>query len=382
MPALPPAAIHLQRLIACRSVTPAEGGAQDYLAAVLSAAGFRVERLTFSEPGTPDVANLFASFGSGSPHLVFAGHTDVVPPGDESAWTHPPFAGEIADGVIYGRGAVDMKGGVAAFLAAALARVAAGKVKGTLSLLITGDEEGPGVNGTGKVVDWAKGKGVHFDAALVGEPTSVQHLGDMVKIGRRGSLSGTLTVTGRQGHVAYPHLADNPVPRLARMIAMLSEVKLDDGNADFQPSNLEVVGLETDSTAFNVIPAKASARFNIRYNDYWSQMSLNALIRRVVSEEGDAEVRFERGSDWFLTRPGELTEKIAASIKDVTGLAPEASTGGGTSDARYFKDVCPVVEFGLVGSTMHQIDERVPVAELEQLTAIYRNFIDRVVGPA
>jgi len=379
---LPPAAAHLQRLIACRSVTPAEGGAQAYLAEVLSAAGFRVERLTFSEPGTPDVANLFASFGSGSPNLVFAGHTDVVPPGDESEWTHPPFAGEVTDGVLYGRGAVDMKGGIAAFLAAALARVAAGRLQGMLSLLITGDEEGPGVNGTAKVVDWAQAKGIRFDAALVGEPTSVQHLGDMVKIGRRGSLSGTLTVHGRQGHVAYPHLADNPVPRLARMVAALSAMKLDDGNSDFQPSNLEFVGLDADSTAFNVIPGKASARFNIRYNDYWSQMSLNALIRRVVSEEGDAEVHFERGSDWFLTKPGKLTQTMAAAIRHVTGLAPEASTGGGTSDARFFKEICPVIEFGLVGRTMHQVDECVPVSEVEQLAEIYRNFIDRMVGAA
>jgi len=375
------AATHLRRLIECRSVTPNDAGAQDYLADVLTKAGFRVERLTFSEPGSADVANLFATIGTGAPHLVFAGHTDVVPPGDEARWRHPPFAAEIADERIFGRGAVDMKGGVAAFLAAALERLAEKPLKGSLSLLITGDEEGVAVNGTVKVVAWAKEKGVRFDAALVGEPTSVQHLGDTVKIGRRGSLSGTLVVTGRQGHVAYPHLADNPVPMLARMVAAVSAFKLDDGNADFQPSNLEFVGLETNSTAFNVIPSEARARFNIRFNDHWSQMSLNAIIRRIASEEGDAEIHFQPGaSDWFLTKPGKLTETIAAAIKDVTGLAPEPSTGGGTSDARFFKDICPVVEFGLVGKTMHQVDESVPLAELEALTRIYRRFIDRILG--
>lgn len=372
------AAAHLRALIACRSVTPVDGGAQDYLAKVLSAAGFRVERLTFSEAGTPDVPNLFASVGSGSPHLVFAGHTDVVPPGDEVKWTHSPFGGDVADGQIFGRGAVDMKGGIAAFLAAAVAKVT-GRFKGTLSFLITGDEEGPSLNGTVKLVEWARQRGIKFDAALVGEPTSVQHLGDTVKIGRRGSLSGTLIVTGRQGHVAYPHLADNPVPRLASMVSALSEFELDQGSANFQPSNFEVVGLETDSSTFNVIPSRASARFNIRFNDSWSHMSLNAMIRRIVSEVGDAEVIFQPGgSDWFLTKPGQLIETISAAIKDVTGLAPETSTGGGTSDARFFKDICPVVEFGLVGTTMHQVDERVPLADLEKLTTIYGRFINRM----
>ncbi|HVZ13674.1 MAG TPA: succinyl-diaminopimelate desuccinylase [Bauldia sp.] len=376
------AAVHLRRLIACRSVTPSDAGAQDYLAEVLTGAGFRVERLVFREPGSADVANLFATIGAGSPHLAFAGHTDVVPPGDESRWSHPPFAAEVVDGRVFGRGAVDMKGGVAAFLAAALERLAEKKpLNGSLSFLITGDEEGIAVNGTVKLVAWAKEKDIRFDAALVGEPTSVQHLGDTVKIGRRGSLSGTLVVPGRQGHVAYPHLADNPVPRLARMVAALSAFKLDDGNADFQPSNLEFVGLDTDSTAFNVIPGEARARFNIRFNDHWSQMSLNAIIRRIASEEGDAEIHFQPGaSDWFLTKPGPLIETISAAIKDVTGLAPEPSTGGGTSDARFFKDICPVVEFGLVGKTMHQIDESVSLTELETLTRIYRRFIDRMLG--
>jgi succinyl-diaminopimelate desuccinylase len=372
------AATHLRALIACRSVTPKDAGAQDYLAGVLSRSGFRVEQMVFSDSGTPDVPNLFASIGSGSPHLVFAGHTDVVPPGDEGRWSHPPFAADMVDGMIFGRGAVDMKGGIAAFVAAA----ASGIGRGTLSLAITGDEEGPGINGTAKILEWAKAKGIHFDAALVGEPTSQRRIGDTIKIGRRGSLSGTLMVGGIQGHVAYPHLADNPAPRLGRMVARLSEVKLDDGNTDFQPSNLEVTGLGTDSNAFNVIPGVAWARFNVRYNDYWSPTSLNALLRRVISEEGDAEIEFEKGaSDWFLTKPGPLLDTLSGAIRDVAGVEPETSTGGGTSDARFFKDVCPVVEFGLVGQTMHQIDERTSVADLDMLTAIYRRFLDRMLGP-
>jgi succinyl-diaminopimelate desuccinylase len=372
------AATHLRALIACRSVTPKDAGAQDYLAGVLSRSGFRAEQMVFSDTGTPDVPNLFASIGSGSPHLVFAGHTDVVPPGDEGRWSHPPFAADMVDGMIFGRGAVDMKGGIAAFVAAA----ASGIGRGTLSLAITGDEEGPGINGTAKILEWAKAKGIHFDAALVGEPTSQRRIGDTIKIGRRGSLSGTLMVGGIQGHVAYPHLADNPAPRLGRMVARLSEVKLDDGNTDFQPSNLEVTGLGTDSNAFNVIPGVAWARFNVRYNDYWSPTSLNALLRRVISEEGDAEIEFEKGaSDWFLTKPGPLLDTLSGAIRDVAGVEPETSTGGGTSDARFFKDVCPVVEFGLVGQTMHQIDERTSVADLDMLTAIYRRFLDRMLGP-
>ncbi len=375
----PHAAAHLRALIACRSLTPAEGGAQEYLAGVLQAAGFAVQRLTFSAPETPDVENLFATIGTGAPHLVFAGHTDVVPPGDDTRWSHPPFAADVADGVMFGRGAVDMKGGVACFLSAALSFVADGKPKGTLSFLITGDEEGPAINGTEKLIEWAKGKGLRFDAALVGEPTSREVLGDTIKSGRRGSLSGTIFVKGTQGHAAYPHLADNPIPTLIRILARLTALKLDDGNSDFEPSNLEITGVEADSTTFNVIPAEARARFNIRFNDYWSTMALNALLRHEIAEvaEGDCEIAFERPSEWFLTKPGPLAATLAEAIAAATGRAPKASTGGGTSDARFFKDICPVVEFGLVGQTMHQVDERVPLADLDQLTAIYRGFLDR-----
>jgi succinyl-diaminopimelate desuccinylase len=378
---LPQPATLLKALIACRSVTPAEGGALVLLAEVLERAGFAVERMRFSALGTPDVENLFASIGSGAPHLVFAGHTDVVPPGDEARWSHPPFAAETADGMVFGRGAVDMKGGIAAFLAAAVDFLGANRrPRGTLSFLITGDEEGPSVNGTVKLVDWALKQGHRFDAALVGEPTCAKAIGDTIKIGRRGSLSGTIRVAGRQGHVAYPHLADNPVKTLIRLLDRLIEAKLDEGSADFQPSNLEVTSIDVGNPAFNVIPAEATARVNIRFNDGWSAASLEIWLRR----ELDAAAMGARysltiepgGSEAFLTRSEALVGRLSAAIRDETGLTPELSTSGGTSDARFFKDYCPVVEFGLVGATMHQIDERVPVTDLDRLAAIYRRFLD------
>ena len=370
----------LQALVRCRSVTPDEGGALTFLAGVLETAGFAVERKVFRDAGTADVENLFASIGSGSPHLVFAGHTDVVPPGDEARWSHPPFGGDIADGALFGRGAVDMKGGIAAFLAAALGYLGSGERKGTLSLLITGDEEGRAINGTVKLLRWALDAGHRFDAALVGEPTSVAKVGDTVKIGRRGSLSGTIRVFGKQGHVAYPHLADNPVTRLIHMLDRLAAVEFDRGSADFQPTNLEVTSVDVGNRAFNVIPAEATARFNVRFNETWSLASLETRIRAELDAAADGgryALEIEPGaSDWFLTRSGALIARLSAAIRELTGLTPELSTGGGTSDARFFKDVCPVVEFGLVGDTMHQVDERVPLADLERLTAIYRRFLD------
>jgi len=368
------AADHLRALIRCASVTPADHGAQDYLDRVLSDAGFMVTRLTFRDAGTPDVPNLFATIGSGAPHLVFAGHTDVVPAGDAQRWSPPPFSGETVDGVIFGRGAQDMKGGLAAFLTAALDAVADPGFRGTISLLITGDEEGPAINGTVKLLQWAQDNGHRFDAALVGEPTSRTRLGDTIKSGRRGSLSGTIIVAGKQGHVAYPHLADNPIPRLIAILARLNALKLDDGNASFQPSNLEVTAIETDNRAFNVIPAEARARFNVRFNDAWTIDTLTRQIEAVVGADGTLVI--ERGaSDWFLTRADALLAPLSEAIHAVTGIVPEATTGGGTSDARFFKDVCPVVEFGPVGDTMHQIDERIAISELEALTEIYRRFL-------
>ncbi|MEO8669041.1 MAG: succinyl-diaminopimelate desuccinylase [Bauldia sp.] len=374
-----PAAI-LTALVQCRSVTPADGGALAYLAALLGDAGFAVERMTFGAPGTPDVENLFATIGAGSPHLAFGGHTDVVPPGDEARWSHPPFAGETVDGVLFGRGAVDMKGGVAAFAAAAIDFVAAGgPPRGTLSFLITGDEEGPGINGTAKLLAFAAERGDRFDAALVGEPTSRRTLGDTIKIGRRGSLSGTIVVSGVQGHVAYPRLADNPLPRLIRLLHRLTEARLDEGSAAFEPSNIEITSIDVGNSAANVIPAEAKARFNIRYNDRWTPVTLTAWLRReleVAAGGGAYALTIMPGaSQSFLTRPGRLTAEISAAIRDVTGIEPEPSTNGGTSDARFFKDLCPVVEFGLVGDTMHQVDERVPVADLLRLTAVYRRFL-------
>ena len=373
----------LQDLIRCPSVTPAEGGALAYLDGVLTEAGFSVERPVFSQAGTPDVENLFASIGSGAPHFVFAGHTDVVPPGDEAHWQHGPFTGDIVDGVLYGRGAVDMKGGIAAFAAAALDFLAEGGLKqGAISLLITGDEEGPSINGTIKLLDWAAKNGHRFDAAIVGEPTNPQTLGDAIKVGRRGSLSGTITVEGRQGHVAYPHLAVNPIPQLMKLIRRLTAEALDHGNERFDASNLEFVGLEVDNKAWNVIPAEARARFNIRFNDEWSRDTLEAWLLSRMQEAAGNEIQFELDLEptWsasFLTHSEKLIGTLSDAIEASTGRRPELSTSGGTSDARFIKDYCPVVEFGLVGQTMHQIDERVAVADLVALTAIYRGFLDQ-----
>ena len=373
----------LQDLIRCPSVTPAEGGALAYLEGVLAEAGFTVDRPVFSEAGTPDVENLFATIGSGAPHFVFAGHTDVVPPGDEAHWLHGPFSGDIVDGMLYGRGAVDMKGGIAAFTAAALDFLAEGGLKqGTISLLITGDEEGPSINGTVKLLDWAAKKGHRFDAAIVGEPTNPERLGDAIKIGRRGSLSGTITVQGRQGHVAYPHLAVNPIPQLMKLIRRLTAEALDHGNERFDASNLEFIGLDVDNKAWNVIPAEASARFNIRFNDEWNRDTLEAWLRSRLQEAAGNEIDFElelvpTGSASFLTHSDKLIGTLSDAVEASTGRRPALSTSGGTSDARFIKDYCPVVEFGLVGQTMHQIDERVSVADLQTLTAIYRGFLDQ-----
>ena len=282
---------------------------------------------------------------------------------------------------MFGRGAVDMKGGIAAFLAAAESYLGGGARKGTLSFLITGDEEGAAINGTAKLIQWSRDKGLRFEAALVGEPTSHQRLGDTVKIGRRGSLSGTITVTGKQGHAAYPHLADNPVPALVAILSRLTRLRLDDGSVDFQPSNLEVTAIETDSQVFNVIPGEARARFNVRFNDFWSLSALKALIKREIAEAGDCELAFEpNASDWFLTSNHVLLKPLSEAIEAVAGVVPQTSTGGGTSDARFFKDVCPVVEFGLVGDTMHQVNERVALSELGMLADVYRNFLDRYFG--
>jgi len=381
---------NLAALIRCPSVTPAEGGALAALQAMLTPLGFAVERPVFSEDGTPDVENLYARRSGNGPHLMFAGHTDVVPVGDESAWTHPPFAAEVAKGEMYGRGAVDMKGGIACFVAAVARHVEkAGMLKGSVSLLITGDEEGPAINGTVRLLEWAAARGETWDASLVGEPTNPDQLGDMVKIGRRGSLSGVVTVNGRQGHAAYPHLADNPVRGLMTLVDALLDPVFDEGTKDFQPTNLEVTSIDVGNPASNVIPARAAAIFNIRFNDTWTAESLQAEIhnrldaaaRRRKYRKGRKEpidyelVWKDRPSHVFLTRDDRLIDALSGSVRAVTGRTPALSTSGGTSDARFIKDYCPVVEFGLVGKTMHMVDERVALADLETLTQIYERFI-------
>jgi succinyl-diaminopimelate desuccinylase len=368
-------------LIRCPSVTPAEGGALSLIERVLKPAGFAVHRMTFSEPGTPDVENLYARFGTEGPNLCFAGHTDVVPPGDLAAWTHPPFAATIDRGRLYGRGAVDMKGAIACFMAAALRLGASAQLPGSLSLLITGDEEGPSINGTMKVLDWLAQRSERLDACVVGEPTNPDRLGDEIKIGRRGSLNGEIVVAGKQGHAAYPHLADNPVPRLARLIDRLSSNPLDTGTADFVPSSLQVTVIQVANTATNVIPAEARARFNIRYNTAWSRPRLETWVRaHLATEAGEARkqpaaVTFSGTGDVFLTRPGPLVETMRDAVLQVTGHTPKLTTGGGTSDARFIQAFCPVIEFGLVNRTIHQIDEHTEIADLQSLTRIYERFI-------
>jgi succinyl-diaminopimelate desuccinylase len=371
-------------LIRCPSVTPLDAGALGVLERLLGDAGFTVHRVTFSEEGHADIENLYARIGTEAPHICFAGHTDVVPPGDEAAWSHGAFAGEVKDGLLYGRGAVDMKGGIAASVAATLEYLAAndGKPKGSISFLITGDEESVAVNGTIKLLAWAAERGEKFDHCIVGEPSNVETMGDTIKIGRRGSQSGTLVVDGVQGHVAYPHRASNPVPDIAALIVALSGDPLDQGNAQFQPSNLEFTSVDVGNTATNVIPAQAKAKFNIRFNDHHTQESLRALIdTRVAAAAGNrikAHVTWEpSNSDSFVTRPGAFTDTVVAAITEITGRVPDLNTGGGTSDARFIKNYCPVIEFGLIGQTMHQIDEHTKVADLEQLTKIYRGVLDR-----
>jgi len=370
-----------QALIRCKSVTPDEGGALPYLSDLLTRAGFVCEPVAFEAPGLPRIGNLFAKFGAGRPHFVFAGHTDVVPPGPLTGWSHDPFAGEIADGVLFGRGAVDMKGGLGASLAATLAFVAERQFTGAISFLVTGDEEGPAVNGTAKLLDWARARGEVFDHCVLGEPTSVHALGDTVKNGRRGSLTGRLTLRGRQGHVAYPHLADNPIRRLARVCEALYAPVLDQGTAHFDASNLEIVTVDVGNGATNVIPGEASLVFNVRFNDKWSAETLAAelgrRVRETLGETGYALTFDPSNADAFLTAPGAFTDLVADAIEDVVGRRPAFATGGGTSDARFIKNHCPVIEFGLVGKTMHALDECAPVAQIEDLQRIYQRILTR-----
>ncbi|AGF73938.1 succinyl-diaminopimelate desuccinylase [Bartonella australis AUST/NH1] len=375
----------LQALIRCPSVTPREAGALSFLEQCLRKMGFNVERPVFADINTENVENLYAKIGNESPHLMFAGHSDVVPPGKLENWTYPPFEGVINQGKLYGRGAADMKGGIACFIAA-LARFLEKKpIKGTISLLITGDEEGPAINGTVKLLEWAAQRGEKWDAAIVGEPTSVEIVGDMVKIGRRGSISGIITVKGRQGHVAFPERAANPLPLVSELVQALTQTPLDQGTENFQASNLELTTIDTGNSVTNVIPAETTVRFNIRYNDLWTKETLVSEIENrlslVQSKNDHSQLPYYQ-LEWthssggvFLTKNDELIKTLSNAIKSVTGDIPELSTSGGTSDARFIKDYCPVVEFGLPGQTIHMVDECVTLDAMESLTSIYERFI-------
>jgi succinyl-diaminopimelate desuccinylase len=366
-------------LIRCPSVTPADAGALDVLQTALEPLGFTCHRLPFSTPGTPDIDNLYARFGSGGENFCFAGHTDVVPVGDAKAWTVDPFAAEIRDDQLFGRGAADMKSAIACFAAAAAEFLEnrGETFSGSISFLITGDEEGPSINGTTRVLDWLNERNEPIDACLVGEPTNPTRLGEMVKIGRRGSLNATLTVLGVQGHSAYPHLADNPIPRLLKVLDALTNAPLDEGSAHFDPSTLALTSIDVGNPTSNVTPAKAIARFNIRFNDAHSSASLKAWLDKTCGTHGGAfELETEVSGEAFLTPPGRLSELICTAAQDVLGAAPELSTSGGTSDARFIRHVCPVAEFGLVGETIHKVDEHVPLADLTSLTEIYRHVLD------
>ncbi len=355
-----------QSLIRCASVTPEDAGAQAVLAAALERLGFTVTRLRFGA-----IENLFARAGTGSPHICFAGHTDVVPRGS-GAWTADPFAGELRDGVLYGRGACDMKGAIAAFAAAAGDHLAHAAPRGSISLLITGDEEGPAVDGTVKVLEWMQANGQVPDFCLVGEPTNPSRLGEMIKVGRRGSLNASVTIHGVQGHVAYPARADNPVHRLVRAMAALTAAPVDAGSEWFEPSTLQLTSIDVGNAATNVIPASARAMLNIRFNDRHSGASLSAWLRAAIAQHAERfDLDVSISGESFLTAPGAFVETLRRAVAAATGIEPKLDTGGGTLDARFIARFCPVAKFGLVGATMHQVDERVPVVELRALSQIY-----------
>ena len=371
-------AVELTRdLIRKPSVTPADGGAMDVVEQLLAGLGFACRRMRFGE-----IENLYARYGAQRPNLCFAGHTDVVPVGDAAAWTKGAFAAEVVDGVLIGRGAVDMKSAIAAFAAAAAEAIAAGQVRGSISFLITGDEEGVATHGTKMVVEALAAEGEVIDHCVVGEPTSAETLGDMVKVGRRGSINVDILVEGVQGHVAYPHRAANPAPVLIRLLAALQARKLDEGYAEFQPSNLEVTWIDVPNTATNVIPGVARARLNIRFNPNHTGQQLADWIAAEAKAAGEGfngkvTVTPQISGEAFLTERGPFTDLVAAAVADVTGAAPELSTSGGTSDARFIRALCPVIEVGLVGKTMHQVDERAPVAEIRTLQQVYARIIAR-----
>lgn len=370
-----------RELIRRPSVTPADAGALEVLISALEPLGFECHDLTFEEEGTASIRNLYARIGTKSPHLCFAGHTDVVPVGDAAAWSRDPFAADVVDEHLIGRGAADMKGAIACFVAAAAEAIDAG-LNGSLSLMITGDEEGPAINGTRKVLDWLEARGETIDGCIVGEPTNPRYLGEMVKVGRRGSLNAVLTVDGVQGHVAYPDLADNPIPRLLALLETLM-APLDQGYENFQPSNLELTSIDVGNTTTNIIPARAQARFNVRFNPNHTGASLEAKLRRRLDRVRTAYTLDARVSgEAFLTESGALTATVIDAVEKISGKRPEASTNGGTSDARFIHRLCPVVECGLVGATMHRVDERVALSDLEILKSIYLEIIERFTSEA
>lgn len=363
-----------QALIRCASVTPADAGAQGVLAEALEALGFTVTKLRYGE-----IENLFARIGTGGPHICFAGHTDVVPEGNGS-WSAGPFGGEVRDGVLFGRGACDMKGAIASFVAAAADHLKGGAPKGSISLLITGDEEGPAVDGTVRVLEWMQANGQVPDFCIVGEPTNPNQLGDMIKVGRRGSVNMTLTVHGIQGHVAYPHRVDNPVHRLVRIAAALTAAPIDAGSEFFEPTSIQVTSIDVGNAATNVVPASAKLMLNIRFNERHSGASLTAWVRATAERYAERfELDVSISGESFLTPVGPEIEALAGAVAAATGRTPKLDTGGGTSDARFIARYCPVAEFGLVGQTMHQVDERVPVDDLRELARIYREVLDRLL---
>jgi succinyl-diaminopimelate desuccinylase len=367
-----------QELITRPSVTPHNEGALEVLTRALEGLGFTCERMAFADQNKPQVENLYARFGTGAPNFCFAGHTDVVPVGE--GWTTEPFKAEIVEGRLYGRGAADMKSAIAAFTAAAAQYIAKhGPPRGSISLLITGDEEGDAVNGTVKVLERLAARGEKLDACVVGEPTNPTKLGQMIKIGRRGSLSGKLVVYGTQGHSAYPHLADNPIPRIMKMLSALIAQPLDDGSAHFQPSTIAITTLDVGNTASNVIPGVARAAFNIRFNDKHSGESLKKWLRETLDASADGgqyDLQVSVSGESFITMPGPLTALVEGAVKSVLGVTPELSTTGGTSDARFIKNACPVCEFGLVGQSMHKADEHCLVADIESLSRIYLTILE------
>ena len=368
-----------EALIRRPSVTPTDAGALDVLGDFLVGLGFNCRRLPFSEAGTPDVDNLYARYGTGAPNFCFAGHTDVVPPGDPANWVSDPFQPVRRDGRLYGRGAADMKCAIAAFAVATQRFLGktGGDFTGSISFLITGDEEGPAINGTKKVLAWMQGNGEAIDACLVGEPTNPLKLGDMIKIGRRGSINARITVEGTQGHVAYPDIADNPVPKLLAYLKALDDHVFDEGTEYFPPTNLEITTIDVGNPTSNLIPAKAEARINIRFNDRHTGASLAAFLEEQRALHAGPRSRIETSvsGEAFLTPPGRLSSIVAGAVEAVIGVNPELSTTGGTSDARFIKDHCPVVEFGMINETAHKIDENAPVADIEALAAIYERVL-------